>query len=367
MCFISEKSYHHSGSFPWSCSYNVDYHVLQDALLAGMSKMQEEYDQQMDKVGELFVALSQDVPKHQRDEAWIRRRRDVQRQQRALFRWRDGVEHAMQDHLRAEAWALSHDYRDLEDLLVWADFADSAIAQSAERKAQAEEMRARQQSAASQCLVGDVACGADDRYRAWIETVCGRTTEEGPPGITDGFEPSLPQNWQIMSMKARAHYFMDLLGYRSAEQFDEHGWTALHFACQASVYWSEAPSIVRGLMTMMSQDWLRAKTKGGRPSHTAALHMLSTGSDCSLQRADLVWDLIFADADIDVEDEKGRTPFLLATGTGVLDTAKALSHAGANIWAAARDGRNAADRASGSSGQMARYSGEMNNSFGIYF
>ena len=73
----------------------------------------------------------------------------------------------------------------------------------------------------------------------------------------------------------------------------------------------------------------------------------------AVQRANLCVILIRARADIDCRDDKdGRTPFHLAAGTGVVDVTRVLGQEGCDIFATATDGRNAADRAGKSSGQM---------------
>ena len=84
--------------------------------------------------------------------------------------------------------------------------------------------------------------------------------------------------------------------------------------------------------------------------------MACNGSDLMLERGNLVRLLIEHDADIEEVDPKGRTPFLHAAGTGVVDVAQALAAAGCDVWAAAYDGRNAANRCAGSSGTMKRWS-----------
>ena len=90
------------------------------------------------------------------------------------------------------------------------------------------------------------------------------------------------------------------------------------------------------------------------PAGYSALHMCCNGGDCENQRASLASLLIARHADPDATDDEGRTPFLLAAGTGVIDVAQALSQAGCDLWAQSRDGRNAGDRCIGSSGAMKR-------------
>ena len=82
--------------------------------------------------------------------------------------------------------------------------------------------------------------------------------------------------------------------------------------------------------------------------------MCANGSDVGHDRAHMVTLLLEGKAEVDARDEKGRTPFLLAAGTGVVDVAEALMQGGADVFVEDPDGRNAMDRAQGSSGQMKR-------------
>ena len=121
---------------------------------------------------------------------------------------------------------------------------------------------------------------------------------------------------------------------------------------QATVFWELAYRVCLGLIEMMDSSWLGAKTWGRRMQGYTALHIASNGSDLLMVRGDLVRRLIQANAEVDVVDEEGRTPFLHACGTGVTDVAKALCQAGCDVHARSWDGRNAADRARGGSGSM---------------
>ena len=151
--------------------------------------------------------------------------------------------------------------------------------------------------------------------------------------------------------------FLALGGYGSAEQVDTDGWTALMHAMQATVYWDKAWRCCCGLIGVMSDQRLRAKVISGRMKGYSVLHMACNGSDRAWRRAHLVQLLVDSDADLEAKNgEKGLTPWLLATGTGVVDTAMALSQAGCDVTATAPDDRNAADLCVGSSTQMTKYS-----------
>ena len=126
----------------------------------------------------------------------------------------------------------------------------------------------------------------------------------------------------------------------------------MHYALQATVYWSKAADICRTLITMMDITRLRAKTTGGRPSGYTALHMAANGSDRLMARADLCQRLLSRKVEVDPVDDQGRTPLHLAAGTGVLDTAQVLVAAGADVHHLDARGKNCLDKCMGSSGQM---------------
>ena len=107
---------------------------------------------------------------------------------------------------------------------------------------------------------------------------------------------------------------------------------------------------------MMSDARLRAKATGGRLKGYSVLHMACNGSDRAFQRASLVELLIERGLDLETKNGKGLTPWLLATGSGVVDVAQALSNGGCDVEAVDQNGKNAADRCPGSSSQMSRYS-----------
>ena len=117
----------------------------------------------------------------------------------------------------------------------------------------------------------------------------------------------------------------------------------------------QAHKIARGLITYMDPTWLGAKMVGGRMRGYTALMCCANGSDRALKRRELVAELIEARAKVDARDEKGRTAFLHAVGTGIVDVARLLIVMGANPDAKSDDGRNAGDRCRGSSNLMRRF------------
>ena len=193
--------------------------------------------------------------------------------------------------------------------------------------------------------------GADFTYRDWFAQAAGRQVQDGPPSV--GMQqPELPEGLPHMTDLGWALGWLRRGGYRDAQQQDEHGWTALHHAIQATAHLEIAACVCRGLIEMMSPTGLRAKTWGGRPRGYSVLHMAANGSDLRFERANLVRLLIEKDADMEAVDDEGRTLFLLACGTGVVDVAQALSQAGCSVWAMSTDGRNAVDHCRSNSGIM---------------
>ena len=84
---------------------------------------------------------------------------------------------------------------------------------------------------------------------------------------------------------------------------------------------------------------------------TLGLRQVTTAHSTS-HRGNVVRLLIDYDVDVEALHEMGRTLVLLPCGPRVLDVVQALSQAGGNIYAKSYDGRNAADRAHGSSGTV---------------
>ena len=177
---------------------------------------------------------------------------------------------------------------------------------------------------------------------------------EGPPRATCK-EPTLASSQSDYDESDWAVWFVNLLGMSSANSCDQDGWTPLHFAIQATAYWTVAHRISVGLIGMMDETWLRAKITGGRMVSYAPIHCAASGSDRLLERASLLERLVEARAEIDQRDSKGRTAFHHAVGTGVVDSARVLYKLGADFRAVSDDGRNASDRCRGSSNQMRQF------------
>ena len=343
------------------CSYPLAACFLcQERYRQGVEVIHQEYDRFLGEVNGRLLALRQgNSRREQRDALWRGRRRVVQQDMRRLLNWRQEKLHDWEDVLAEAARALSQDFRDLEDLvLVWSESCELAMQASTQRQQEREERAAAAATASSQVRSNAYAMGASDKYADWFSAAHGREKHLGPVGACADVQPALSHGWRTMTNVAWAQEWLERGGYRSAEQTDEHGATALHHALQATVFWDLAHRVCRGLIDMMSPDWLRAKTWGGRFRGYAALHLCANGSDVGNQRADLVSLLVEKQADPDATDDQGRTPFLHAAGTGVVDVAAALSQAGCDIYARSFDGRNAGDRCQGSSGQMRQWASQ---------
>ena len=168
-------------------------------------------------------------------------------------------------------------------------------------------------------------------------------------------EPVLASSQRWADEEQMAAWFLGILGVSSAESCDKEGWTPLHLAIQATSFWSAANRISLGLIKMMDPSWLRAKITAGRMASWAPIHCAANGSDRLLERASLLERLVEARAEVDQRDSQGRTAFLHAVGTGVVDSARMLYKLRADFRAVSDDGRNASDRCRGSSNQMRQF------------
>lgn len=203
------------------------------------------------------------------------------------------------------------------------------------------------------------------RYLAYFLEGTGRDVSEGALGAW-AKEPALSQEQRTWGPQQWAMFWLRLGGFepsqKGADATDADGFTPLHHAIQATVYWSKAHDVVEGLVPIMTASRLRAKTTGGRPSGYTAMHLAANGSDRLMIRHKIVRLLCDHGHPVDVLDEKGRTPLLLACGTGVLDTVKALVACRADVRAKDVNGKNAMDKAFGSSGMVSKY---LQETFGL--
>ena len=313
---------------------------------------------------------SQDVLK-----AWILRRREVDKLQMDFWAEyasdieaakvslatvacliRDSFKPAVVDLLKVGDW--------VEDIVQWyADRVEKqrALNDAALARAKAEE---EQKKAASQGVFATQGVAASQgrvwsarpRYSRFFNEAAGRPADAGPPGATC----EQPQLEEFVDNDQMVKWWLDLGGYTTICQVDENGWTPLHHCVEAMVHWDQAWKIAIALIDGMaaSQDgekWLRAKTQKGQPPHRAALHMLACNSDRTLKKADIAHMLARKANEVDPTDDQGRTPLMHAVVAGLLDVAQALVKAGADPHLVSNDGRNIADRCTGSSGWVSKW------------
>lgn len=284
------------------------------------------------------------VPKAKRDRDWIRKRRQWQARLREAWQ-----EHAdcvrVSDEQLAETWRRTS--------AAWSQEVQEVVRPNAtiqeSLQAVAEEDDRMKDDARRRRFEGHD-CGGE-RYRAFF---CedDRALSQGPAG-TRAKQPKMPPGSDLWAPRQWADWWLQLGGFHEADMVDKDGWTPLHHACHSVTFFSNGYLVCEGLIGMMSLEWLGAKTKGGRPKGWTAMHFLANGSDVEMRKAHLCVYLGNTGVDIDATDEAGRTPFLICCGSGAVDVAKALSQAlGCKTDAVSDDGRNAADRAMGSSGKM---------------
>ena len=331
---------------------------FQDTFLGAWADLQIDYESLREGLQVGAVAVHQ-ARQNTLDMAWLRQRRQVALGIRAALATRRQQEEQAREALLASSQEIQFMFPALADCLPWAEFARDALSQAADARRLREEMATSEARVnATVTASSHEVVGADECYRDWFARATGRRVEDGPPGL-GAKQPPLHMPLALDDL-AWARSWLERGGYSSAEQFDEGGWTALHHALLATVYYDQAHRVCRGLIRMMSAEWLGAKTRAGRPTGYTVLHMACNGSDCQFARADLVRLLIEGEADLEARNSRGVTPFLLGAGTGVVDVVMALSQAGCDVHAKDTEGgRNAADRCVGSSTMMTKCPGSL--------
>ena len=355
--------------------------VFQEAFIAAWIALGESYDVERDRLADELKAVKETRPRSL-DMVWLLRKRAATVSLKKALAARTVLQDVALVDLLASSQAIEADFQEWQLELPWCDWAVDALERAMrvrrvlEERARgiamaAEESRApgapsstaaSWPAAASSPTASSHAPASRPtasshalvKYQTYFCKAAGRDPKDGAPGI-GCYQPPCPVNFHTMDDLEWARWWLQLGGFSSAEQLDVDGWTPLHHAVQSTIHWDMGHHVVRGLIPMMGQNWLRAKTEGGRPWSWTALHMLCNGSDCMFQRGELASLLITADAEVDVETAEGRTPFMMAAGTGVVHQAEALSQAGCNVHATCWLGRNAADRALKSSSMMGRY------------
>ena len=328
---------------------------LEEEYLQKTQTLQLEYEGRWQTLFPLAQKVHADRPASF-NMKWLLERRSVQVSIRQMMSTRRQAEEQRDEELLALRQAMREKFPEhLWEAVQFPDFMQESLSRAlALRSRQAVDDEVQPGSAVdAPSASSHVVHGAWNRYQKWFCEAAGRKIEDGPPGF-DAPQPDLPPG-DTLDDGAWARHFMRLGGYGSASQVDENGWTALMHAMQATVHWDIAWRCCEGLIAMMPDERLRAKATGGRMKGYSAFHMACNGSDRALRRSHLVNRLIEPKADLEATNDKGVTPWLLATATGVVDTAMVLSQAGCNVTATTPEGRNAADRCERSSTQMLKY------------
>ena len=199
------------------------------------------------------------------------------------------------------------------------------------------------------------------KYLNYFLKGTGRTAAEGAPSATSR-EPELTDEQKKgLSDVQWAMFWLLLGGFEpsadGAAQPDQDGWLPLHHAIQATQHWTYAHDVCRGLIALMEGPMLEASTDGGRPCGYTCLHLASNNSDRIFEKKHLVRALLERNVDVNATDTDGeRTALHFAAGTGQVDVAKVLVEARADIHLLDRYGKNALDKALGSSSQMKGHS-----------
>ena len=101
----------------------------------------------------------------------------------------------------------------------------------------------------------------------------------------------------------------------------------------ATSYYSAAVHVAKALVPVTPAQIMNSPTTGSQPRGYSCLHFAADGSDRSYSRAELCGLLVRYHADLEQKTYTGNTPFLLASGTGVTDTVRALISCGAYVHA----------------------------------
>ena len=331
-------------------SHPTGIHCLQEEYDRKTDAIQDEYEAGWSELIQTAERVHQDRPPYF-DKQWLLKRRKVQMAVRKLLDDRRLAEERRDLELLASSQAMLDKYpEEHHESIVWHDYVQESLDD-------AVELRERRDAEVFVSPVvrpprqkGHVVQEAKHRYQAFFCHATGRLVSDGPPG-TNAHQPDVP-NSAAFDDAEWARFFLSIGGYGQPGQVDDEGWTPLMHAMQATVHWDHAWRCCLGLMRMMSDAGLRAKVTKGRMVGYSVFHMACNGSDRMFKRAHLVQVLISRNAYLESPNDKGLTPWLIAAGSGVVDTAMALSQAGCDIFATTPEGRTAADRCAHSSTQM---------------
>ena len=184
---------------------------------------------------------------------------------------------------------------------------------------------------------------------------------EGYVRVEDSFSGRKPgtgcwedqrQTWDPVEDDAWVSWRLLLGGFRSVDQTDTLGWSALHHAIDAGTYSWRADKVARALIPLTATNVINGQTRGSRPKGYNCLHFACDGSDKGYGRHHIVEDLCRRRANLEAKDNIGNTPLLLAAGVGVTPSVDILLSWCANIHATNDNGQGALQKAKGHSGTM---------------
>ena len=339
------------------CGVSVDgVGCLEEDYLRKTEVLQQEYEEQWHTLGGLTQRMWADRPSSVHM-GWLYDRRSVAGSISKMIVTREKAERQRDLELLASSQAIREKFPpELEAAVEFADFVQESLANARALRFREEMDVHLQPDPVPQALptaLSHVVTGARERYLQWFCAAAGRDVARGPPGVAA--EQPVSPGCDVFDHAAWARFWLQKGGYGHAAQVDRDGWTPLMHAMQATVHWESAWRCCIGLIMMMPDERLRATATGGRMKGYTALHMACNGSDRSFRRPHVVRLLVSRNADLEARTEKGLTPWLLATATGVVDTAMALCQAGCDVFAVTPGGQNALDRCRASSTQMRRY------------
>ena len=129
-----------------------------------------------------------------------------------------------------------------------------------------------------------------------------------------------------------------LLTQQDTHTVDEHGWSGLIHAANASQYCWRA---VFAAVALAPTSEVNLRTTGAYPPDRTALHFACSGSDTGFHRVKLVRALLDARAQLEAAMPNGTTPLLLAASSGLTDICRELLQRGADANAKNNDGKGA--------------------------
>ena len=314
------------------------------AYLAASALSQEESDARRQELEE-EVRCFHDVRKRDRQGEWLVGRRQMLTRLHSFWKQREDVKDELLENLSVSVQRVLQKAPEL----VAAAVVLGELTQQGLHRLRAKTVAAD--------VVMPTEHSAKDAILAHFCKGTGRTPADGPLGAWF-LEPALEAGQGYWTDDQWASYFLSIGGFEPSQDGpatrDGDGWLPLHHAIQATVYWSQGIRVCRGLINRMSSDRLRAKTTGGRPAGYTALHLACNGSDRLFERHIIVDMLLKRQAEVNARDDGGRTPLHHAAGTGVVEQAKLLVAARADLNAVDNAGKNAIDKSWGSSGSMTK-------------